>query len=120
MTSVAVMGSTGSIGTQTLDIVRASAGRFTVDALGVATSVDELARQVEEFRPRVAVVADDAHLDAARRSLPAGTELLAGTDGLAEASATADISGSRAGITGCIHRQRRGRRAWFPSTKNPR
>ena len=92
MTSVAVMGSSGSIGTQTLDIIRSSPDRFTVDALGVATSIEVLIRQVEEFRPRVAVVADDSRTAEARRALPAGTELLAGAEGLAEASAHADIT----------------------------
>ena len=54
------MGSTGSIGTQTLDIVRASEGRFTVQALGVGSSIDVLSTQVDEFSPDVVVVADES------------------------------------------------------------
>ena len=45
-TTVAVLGSTGSIGTQTLDVVRAEPGRYEVVALGVARSVD-LVRQAK-------------------------------------------------------------------------
>ena len=52
-TSVAVLGSTGSIGTQTLDIVDACPGDFDVVALGAARSVDLLAEQAQRFRPAV-------------------------------------------------------------------
>ena len=57
---VAVLGSTGSIGTQALDVIRASPDRYEVVALGAASSVDLLAEQAVEFRPRVVAIADDA------------------------------------------------------------
>lgn len=91
MTTVSVMGSTGSIGTQTLDIVRASNGRFTVQALGVGSSVDELSRQVEEFSPEVVVVADESKVEQAKLVIGDRAEVLAGEKGLAEASSTADV-----------------------------
>ena len=50
---VAIAGSSGSIGTQTLDVVRAEAGRYEVVALGVGSSVDVLVEQATEFRPRL-------------------------------------------------------------------
>jgi len=49
---IAVLGSTGSIGRQTLDVVRQFPGRFSVVALAAGHNVEELARQVAEFRPR--------------------------------------------------------------------
>ena len=52
MTTVAVLGSTGSIGTQTLDVVRAESGRYEVVALGASRSVDLIAEQAKEFRPK--------------------------------------------------------------------
>ena len=56
---VAVAGSSGSIGTQTLDVVRAEgADRYRVVALGVGSSVDVLIDQAREFRPEVVAVAD--------------------------------------------------------------
>lgn len=56
---VAVTGSSGSIGTQTLDVVRAEgADRYRVVALGVGSSVDVLIEQAREFRPEVVAVAD--------------------------------------------------------------
>jgi 1-deoxy-D-xylulose-5-phosphate reductoisomerase len=55
---VAVAGSSGSIGTQTLDVVRAEAPRFEVVALGVGSSVDALVEQAKEFRPAIVAVGD--------------------------------------------------------------
>ena len=57
-TSVAVMGSTGSIGTQTLEVAAARSGDFEVVALGAARSVDLLAEQATTFRPAVVAIAD--------------------------------------------------------------
>ena len=57
---VAVVGSTGSIGTQALDVLRSAPDRFTVSALGAARSVDLLAAQAEEFRPEVVAIADSS------------------------------------------------------------
>jgi 1-deoxy-D-xylulose-5-phosphate reductoisomerase len=55
---VAIAGSSGSIGEQTLDVVRAEAGAYEVVGLGVGSSVDALIAQAREFRPRVVAVAD--------------------------------------------------------------
>jgi 1-deoxy-D-xylulose-5-phosphate reductoisomerase len=58
---VAVAGSSGSIGTQTLDVVRAEGpDRYRVVALGVASSVDVAVAQAREFRPEVVAVSDPA------------------------------------------------------------
>src|SRR3954452_13435243 len=54
---VAIAGSSGSIGAQTLDVIRAEAGRYEVVALGVGSSVDVLIEQANEFRPKVVAVA---------------------------------------------------------------
>ncbi|MDA8385327.1 MAG: 1-deoxy-D-xylulose-5-phosphate reductoisomerase, partial [Actinomycetota bacterium] len=58
--SLSIFGSTGSIGRQALEVVRASAGRFTVHALSANSSLEELAGQIAEFRPAVAVVGTSA------------------------------------------------------------
>ena len=55
---VAILGSTGSIGVNTLDVIRAHPDRFRVVALTAAKQVDLLAEQCAEFRPNIAVVAD--------------------------------------------------------------
>ncbi|MFM7685543.1 MAG: hypothetical protein ACKPDI_06415 [Actinomycetota bacterium] len=67
---VAVAGSSGSIGTQTLDVVRAEAGRYEVVALGVGSSVDVLVEQALEFRPAVVAVADPTRRAEVASALP--------------------------------------------------
>src|SRR5271157_4148864 len=62
MTRLTLLGSTGSIGTSTLDVVRRWPGRFGVYALVAGHNVELLARQIAEFKPQVAVVADDTAL----------------------------------------------------------
>ena len=57
---VAVLGSTGSVGANTLDVIARHAGRFEVVALSASTQVDLMLEQVARFRPRFAVMADEA------------------------------------------------------------
>jgi 1-deoxy-D-xylulose-5-phosphate reductoisomerase len=90
--TVAVLGSTGSIGTQTLDVVSASEpGRYEVVALGASSSVDALAEQAARFRPRVVVIADTDRADELRAAVPAGTEVLAGAGAFEDVAATAEV-----------------------------
>ena len=60
---IAILGSTGSIGTQTLDVVRAKNELFSVYALTANTSVDKLVEQTLEFRPEVVCIADERLYD---------------------------------------------------------
>src|SRR5581483_1086862 len=60
---VTILGSTGSIGVNTLDVVRQQAGRFEVYALVAGRNLDVLCSQILEFRPKVVVVADSVILD---------------------------------------------------------
>ena len=88
-TSVSVLGSTGSIGTQTLEIIREQPDAYRVTALGVGRSADVIA-QAEEFRPEVVAVADAAAAAEIGRALPAGVELLVGDAAMADAALTGD------------------------------
>ena len=83
--TVAVLGATGPIGTQTLDVVRADPERYRVTALGAHGSVDLLAAQAREFRPAVVALADPSRAAALKSMLPAGIELLAGPDAMVDA-----------------------------------
>jgi 1-deoxy-D-xylulose-5-phosphate reductoisomerase len=56
---ISVLGSTGSIGVNTLDVVRRWEGRYGVHALVAGTNAKLLAAQIQEFRPRIAVVSDE-------------------------------------------------------------
>ena len=82
---IALLGSTGSIGTQALDVVRDNADRFEVYALVARQNVDLLAQQAREFRPEVVVIADEqyyAPLKEALADLP--MKVWAGTDAIAD------------------------------------
>ncbi len=91
-TSVAVLGSTGSIGTQTLDVVAARPGDFDVVALGASRSVDLLAEQARAFRPDVVAIADGSLAGELAAGVPAGTEVLAGPGSMAEAAVAAEVA----------------------------
>ena len=69
MTNLTLLGSTGSIGTSTLDVIRRWRDRFGIFALVAGRNVEVLAEQIAEFRPEVAVVADEAALDKLRKLL---------------------------------------------------
>ncbi|MCM1337979.1 MAG: 1-deoxy-D-xylulose-5-phosphate reductoisomerase [Candidatus Amulumruptor caecigallinarius] len=91
--SIAILGSTGSIGTQTLDIVRAEPERFRVAMLSAGRNVELLIEQARELRPSMAVIGDDALLPRLREALaPMGIETAAGEDALADAMERNDFT----------------------------
>ena len=67
--TLTVLGSTGSIGTSTLDVVRQNPQRFQVFALAAGRNIESLAKQIQEFTPRVVVVQDAADIDRLRALL---------------------------------------------------
>ena len=91
LTTVAVAGSTGSIGTQTIDVVRAEADRFEIVALGAWSSADALVRQAHELHPKLVVIGDQRGAAAVTDGVPPGTEVRAGEEALAELGALADV-----------------------------
>ena len=90
-TSVAVMGSTGSIGKQTLEVIADQPDEFNVVALGALKSVDLLLEQATIFQPSVVAIADESLARDLRNRLPYGIDVLAGPDALAEASREASV-----------------------------
>lgn len=67
--SLSILGSTGSIGTQTLDVVRLFPDRFDVHALSCGGNIDLLAEQAREFRPEHVAVGDEARANDLREAL---------------------------------------------------
>jgi 1-deoxy-D-xylulose-5-phosphate reductoisomerase len=97
---VAILGSTGSIGVQGLDVVARFPDRFQVVALAAGRNVSRLAEQVARFRPKVVSVADAAAARELRGSVPASVELLAGEEGAVEIARRADVDFVLAAISG--------------------
>lgn len=81
---VAILGSTGSIGTNTLDVVQCLGPEFQVTGLSAARRWRELASQCEEVHPAAAVLADPTHAAEIQPLIPRCTELLTGPEGLVE------------------------------------
>ena len=82
---IAILGSTGSIGTQTLDVVRANPDRFEVYAISGNHNVDLLIAQAREFQPEVVCIADESRypqLKEALADLP--LKVWAGADAIAQ------------------------------------
>ena len=90
MISLSLLGSTGSIGVQTLDVVRAEPGVWDVVALGAGRSVDQVIAQAQEFHPRLVVVGAADRVPEVRDALP-GVEVASGSAALAEAAAMGEV-----------------------------
>ncbi|ALW85409.1 1-deoxy-D-xylulose 5-phosphate reductoisomerase [Hymenobacter sedentarius] len=91
--TLALLGATGSIGTQALEVVRQQPGRFRVAVLSAQRQWELLAQQAREFRPAVVVIGDDSFyqpLKAALAQQPE-TQVLAGAAALAEVVTRSEI-----------------------------
>ena len=89
---LAILGSTGSIGTQALEIVRNYGHKYAVSVLAAGRRVDELIAQAREFRPALAIIADEKLYSRLRDELaPLGIETACGPEALAEATSRDDV-----------------------------
>ena len=101
--NVTILGSTGSIGVSTLDVIARHPDRFRVFALSAASRVEELAKQCEQFHPRFAAIPDERSAEALRARLKTAgcdTEVLAGANALCDIAAHADVEVVMAAIVG--------------------
>ncbi len=98
---LSILGSTGSIGRQTLDIVRLFPDAFDVALLTANSNVDLLARQALEFGPKLVIINDEAGQRELRQAL-AGTEIQvgAGADALRDAAALPEVDIVMAAVVG--------------------
>jgi len=100
MRSLLLLGSTGSIGRQTLELLREQPGLHQVVGLAARRSADLLFRQVEEFRPRFVALAEEAAAEALRPRLPTSTKLFSGPRALEEIAIEADYDVAVHGVVG--------------------
>lgn len=93
MKKISILGSTGSIGISTLDVIKKNPDRFKVAALSAGRNVELLKRQIERFKPSVAAVIDRDHADRLKEGLKesSGTEILWDTDGYSEIASLGDV-----------------------------
>ncbi len=89
---LSVLGSTGSIGTQTLNVLRRMPpGSFELVGLAAGSNVAALASQAREFRPPVVAIGATADRRRLTAGLPAGTRVLVGSEGLVELAAQSSL-----------------------------
>jgi 1-deoxy-D-xylulose-5-phosphate reductoisomerase len=105
--TITILGSTGSIGSNTLDVVRRHRGRFQVFALAAGKNLDVLRSQILEFRPKAVVVADASTLDRLQCSLANSAlprrdwpELAAGREALVAAATAPEVGFVMSAIVG--------------------
>ena len=102
MKKIAILGSTGSIGTQTLDVVRAN-GDIRVLGISAGKNIEKLEEQVREFHPRLVAVWDEAAANAlAVKLADTQTKVVSGMDGLLELAAMPDTEILVTAIVGMI------------------
>ncbi|ULJ64926.1 1-deoxy-D-xylulose-5-phosphate reductoisomerase [Wielerella bovis] len=101
MQTLTILGSTGSIGVSTLDVVARHPDKFSVFALAGHSQVDKLAEQCHQFQPRYAVVADEQRAQALRPLLGSlKTEILFGEQALIDVATASEVTGVMCAIVG--------------------
>lgn len=104
MKAITLLGSTGSIGTQTLDIVTQYPDQFRLVGLAARSNVTLLAQQIRQFRPQIAAICDAEQLpslQAAIADLDPQPILLGGEAGVVEVARYGDAEAVVTGIVGC-------------------
>ncbi len=104
MKKISILGSTGSIGTQTLDIVSQYPDQFQVVGLATRSNVELLATQVQQFRPEIVAICDETKLGTLKDAIATmdySPLILAGEEGVAEVARHGDAESVVTGIVGC-------------------
>ncbi|HEX2983265.1 MAG TPA: hypothetical protein VHO28_06950 [Ignavibacteriales bacterium] len=86
MKKLIVLGSTGSIGVNTLNVVRDFPNLFEITALSAHSSIDKLAAQANEFKPGALIIHDAGKIPELKSKLKFDCEILSGPEGLLEAA----------------------------------
>lgn len=103
MKTISILGSTGSIGTQTLDVVRNSQDHLKIYSLAAYSNVDLLEKQIREFGPELAVMVEErAAAELLNRVKDLPVKVLVGIDGLCEASTAKRINMVVTAVSGSI------------------
>ena len=104
MKAITLLGSTGSIGTQTLDIVSQSPDQFRIVGMAAGRNVELFAQQIRAFRPQIVAICDESKLEelkAAIADLTPQPIILSGDEGVVEVAQYGDSEVVVTGIVGC-------------------
>jgi 1-deoxy-D-xylulose-5-phosphate reductoisomerase len=82
MKRIAVLGSTGSIGRSTLDVIAEHPEKFSVFALSANSSIDLIEEQIQRFHPKFVAIVDEGNASELQKRLGSGTKIVSGVEGL--------------------------------------
>jgi 1-deoxy-D-xylulose-5-phosphate reductoisomerase len=102
--AITLLGSTGSIGTQTLDIVTHHPEQFRIVGLAAGRNIALLAEQIRQFKPEIVAIADPTQIDELKAAIADVTPqpiLVSGEAGVVEVAAYGDAQAVVTGIVGC-------------------
>lgn len=99
---IAVLGSTGSIGCQTLDVVQNFPDRFEIIGLAAGTNLAKLAAQAAKHKPRIISIGRPEDIPKFRRMVDSGVKVVAGTEGMIEVAADEKVDMVVTSITGTL------------------
>ena len=103
MKNIAVLGSTGSIGTQTLDIVRNNTDELKIKVLAAGSNVELIEKQIREFKPEIAVLYNAEKANELKIKIAdTGVKVLSGMDGMIEAATFDDVDTVVTSMVGMI------------------
>ncbi|WP_434751659.1 1-deoxy-D-xylulose-5-phosphate reductoisomerase [Paenibacillus amylolyticus] len=102
MKKIAILGSTGSIGTQTLDVVDMHPEHFQVEALAAGSNTDLLIEQARRYQPKKISVGSKELADKVAPHVPAGTKVYYGSEGLIEIAAGTDADTVVTAVVGSV------------------
>lgn len=103
MKNIAVLGSTGSIGTQTLDIVRNNTDELKIKVLAAGSNVELIEKQIREFKPEIAVLYNAEKANELKIKIAdTGVKVLSGMDGMIEAATFGDVDTVVTSMVGMI------------------
>jgi len=100
--NIVILGSTGSIGLQALDVIARHNERFRVVGLAARNEVDVLKEQAEQFKPKAIAVGDNNAYPALKNSIAGNVELLSGMEGLSAIAAWPDADIILVAVSGAI------------------
>ncbi|MCF8721948.1 1-deoxy-D-xylulose-5-phosphate reductoisomerase [Nitrospina gracilis] len=102
MKKISILGSTGSIGANTLDVIERNPDRFQVVALAACSNVEGIAEQARRFRPKLVSLFDTSKVDALRKQLKGlNIEVVAGQAGSIQAATLPEADMVVSGMVGC-------------------
>ena len=90
MKDVALLGSTGSIGTQTLDVVRENPDKFNLKVIAAGSSTDLIRKQITEFKPAIVIMANKDSAQLLAQEFP-NIDVYSGKNSLKEVAGSCDI-----------------------------